>query len=343
MTGAAPSSSDPGFSVLWLQAGSCGGCTMSLLAAEDVGVVRALARFGIRLLWHPSLSEECGDQALAILDAAAAGRLAVDALCIEGAILTGPNGSGRFQILAGTGRPLAEWVRRIASHARYVVAVGSCAAYGGIPAGLGSVTEAVGLQFSDTERGGLLGEDFRARDGTAVINVAGCAPHPGWVIETLAALALEGADAARLDHFGRPRAFADHLAHHGCGRNEFYEFKASAAKAGDCGCLMENMGCKATQAPGDCNRRRWNGTGSCTDGGYACIACTSPGFQDPAAPFQQTPKVAGIPVGLPLDMPKAWFVALAALSKSATPHRVRANAQADHVLVPPARKPAKSS
>jgi len=36
-------------------------------------------------------------------------------------------------------------------------------------------------------------------------------------------------------------------------------------------------------------------------------------------------------------MPKAWFVALAALSKSATPRRVRTNATADHILVPPSR------
>ncbi|HSV30087.1 MAG TPA: HupU protein, partial [Candidatus Omnitrophota bacterium] len=117
-----------------------------------------------------------------------------------------------------------------------------------------------------------------------------------------------------------------------------YEFKASAARHSDRGCLMENLGCKATQAPGDCNTRRWNGHGSCTDAGYACIACTNPGFQDPGAPFLETPKVAGIPVGLPVDMPKAWFVALAALSKSATPQRVRTNAHADHVVVPPARK-----
>jgi ferredoxin hydrogenase small subunit len=38
-------------------------------------------------------------------------------------------------------------------------------------------------------------------------------------------------------------------------------------------------------------------------------------------------------------MPKAWFVALAALSKSATPRRVRENATADHPLVTPAIKP----
>jgi ferredoxin hydrogenase small subunit len=74
-------------------------------------------------------------------------------------------------------------------------------------------------------------------------------------------------------------------------------------------------------------------------GGYACISCTEPGFQSPGHPFHATPKIAGIPVGLPTDMPKAWFVALASLSKSATPTRVKRNATADHVVVPPvARK-----
>jgi ferredoxin hydrogenase small subunit len=34
-------------------------------------------------------------------------------------------------------------------------------------------------------------------------------------------------------------------------------------------------------------------------------------------------------------MPKAWFVALASLSKSATPKRVKHNATADHIVVAP--------
>jgi Ni,Fe-hydrogenase I small subunit len=70
-------------------------------------------------------------------------------------------------------------------------------------------------------------------------------------------------------------------------------------------------------------RGLWNGEGSCTRGGYACISCTEPGFQDPGHAFHRTPKLAGIPIGLPTDMPKAWFVALASLSKSATPRRVK--------------------
>jgi len=49
----------------------------------------------------------------------------------------------------------------------------------------------------------------------------------------------------------------------------------------------------------------------------------------------ETPKIAGIPTGLPIDMPKAWFVALAALSKSATPKRVRENSRSDHPLIAP--------
>lgn len=326
----------PAFSILWLQAGSCGGCTMSMLAADDTGLVRALERFGIHFLWHPSLSEATGAEAVRVLEDAAAGRVTVDALCVEGAALTGPDGSGRFQLMSGTGKPLTHWIKAIAAQARYVVAVGSCAAFGGVAAAEPDPTGAVGLQSGPA---GLLGADFRGRAGLPVINVAGCAPHPGWLVETLAELALSGHVA--LDSLGRPRAFADHLAHHGCGRNEFYEFKASAARPSDRGCLMENLGCKATQAPGDCNIRRWNGFGSCTDGGYACINCTSPGFQDPGAPFTETAKIAGIPVGLPVDMPKAWFVALAALSKSATPKRVRTNAHADHVIVPPARLPPK--
>ncbi len=57
----------------------------------------------------------------------------------------------------------------------------------------------------------------------------------------------------------------------------------------------------------------------------------------PPTAFLKTTQVAGIPVGLPLDMPKAWFVALAALSKSATPDRVRKNATSDRVTTDPQR------
>ncbi len=329
------STSTPGFNVLWLQSGGCGGCSMSLLSADTTDFHGQLRDAGIHLLWHPSLSLESGHELITMLEEIVAGRLRLDALCIEGALLRGPHGSGRFHVLAGTGIPMIHWVQQLAAQARHVVAVGSCAAWGGITAGGINPTDACGLQYEDDQPGGLLGSEFRSGSGLPVINIAGCPTHPSWVIDSLMALAAEAFGETDLDTLGRPRFYADQLVHHGCTRNEYYEYKASSEKPSDLGCMMENMGCKGTQVHADCNTRLWNGEGSCTRGGYACIACTEPGFQEPGHPFHQTPKFAGIPIGLPTDMPKAWFVALASLSKSATPRRVKLNAVADHLVVVP--------
>lgn len=329
---------DAKLNVLWLQSAGCGGCSISLLNAEAPDLHGALETAGARFLWHPSLSEETGAEVLAIFKRCLSGETRLDVLCVEGAMLRGPNGSGKFHLLSGSGEPMMHWVKQLAAVARYTLAIGSCAAFGGINISQGNPTGACGLQYERDLVGGLLGADYRSGAGMPVINVAGCPTHPNWVTETLTLLALGELPLDQLDSFNRPRHYADHLVHHGCPRNEYYEFKASADKSSDLGCLMENMGCKGTQAHADCNIRLWNGEGSCPRGGYACISCTEPGFEDPGHPFAQTPKFAGIPIGLPTDMPKAWFVALASLSKSATPKRVRENAHADHLVVPPAVK-----
>jgi ferredoxin hydrogenase small subunit len=327
-------SSNSSYTILWLQAASCGGCTAAALEAEP-RILTGGSSF-LELAGHPAISEACSDEFVNILNSVLTGERLVDGLLIEGAVLNGPNGSGAYQLAAGMNRPMNRLIEELAGKVRHVVAVGSCAAFGGVVAGSGSRLDAVGLQFAGGAPGGLLGAGWRSASGLPVVNIAGCAPHPGWIAESLLLLADGSLSSNDLDSYQRPRFFADHLAHHGCNRNEYYEYKASAQAASQQGCLMENLGCRATQAPGDCNRRRWNGTGSCTNAGYACIACTVPGFAESDEPFLETPKLAGIPVGLPVDMPKAWFVALAALSKSATPSRVKKNATESHVVVPPA-------
>ena len=325
--------------LLWLQASGCGGCTQSLLGADARrGVLAQLMDAGIEIVAHPALGEASGEEALATLEAVASGALAIDFLCVEGAMLRGPNGSGRFHLLSGTGVPLIEWVQRLAMHARHVIAIGSCTAFGGVNAAGDNVTEACGLQFDGSEASGLLGAGFRAAGGLPVINISGCPVHAEWVTDTLYALAMGAFTSADLDDFQRPRFYAEQLVHHGCPKNEFYEFKASAQKPSDLGCLMENMGCQGTQAHADCNTRPWYGIGSCVRGNFPCISCTEPGFEEPGHPFLETPKVAGIPIGLPTDMPKAWFVALAALSKSATPKRVRDSAVTDQPKMLSSRK-----
>ncbi|CCB63692.1 MULTISPECIES: HupU protein [unclassified Hyphomicrobium] len=321
--------------VLWLQSGGCGGCTMSMMCAEAPGLFPVLESFGLDFLWHPSLSEESGDEVQAVLSDVIAGRRPLDILCFEGSVLRGPNGSGRFHILAGTGRPMIEWLRELAPLAKYVVGVGSCAAYGGITAAGNNPADAVGLQFEGRNQGGALGADFRSRSGLPVINIAGCPTHPNWVTETLMLLSEDALSLSDLDPLRRPRFYSDHLVHHGCSRNEYYEYKASAEELSEIGCMMENLGCIGTQAHGDCNTRAWNGEGSCTRGGYPCINCTAPEFEEPGRVFTETPKIGGIPIGLPTDMPKAWFIALASLSKAATPKRVKLNAVADYIVAPP--------
>jgi len=322
--------------LLWLQSGGCGGCTMSLLNAESPDVLGCLDMAGINLLWHPSLSLETGQGVIDILHAIVEGKIQLDILCLEGSVIRGPNNTGKFHMLAGTGEAMMHWVERLSAKAEYVVAVGTCAAYGGITAAGGNPSDACGMQYDGEKKGGLLGAEFRSKtNNMPVVNIAGCPTHPNWVTDTLAEIAMGDFTEANMDSLGRPRSYADQLVHHGCTRNEFYEFKASAEKPSDLGCMMEHMGCVGTQAHADCNTRLWNGEGSCIRGGYACINCTAPGFEEPGHVFTQTPKVAGIPIGLPTDMPKAWFVALASLSKAATPERLKKNAVADHIEVAP--------
>ncbi len=323
--------------LLWLQSGGCGGCTLSLICAEAPDFLTALEAAGINILWHPTLSEQTGSGFIELLDAILSGDLKVDIFCLEGAVIQGPDGTGRFHMMSGHGQSMMQVIYSVARLSDYVVAIGSCAAYGGITAGGGNHVEATGLSFEERKPGGLLGVDFAARTGLQVVNISGCPVHPGWVTETLLQIASDELQPSDLDTWGRPKAIANSLVHHGCSRNEYYEFKASAENLCELGCMMEHLGCKGTQACADCNTRPWNGSGSCISGGYPCIACTEPGFEEPAHPFVETPKIAGIPVGLPMDMPKAWFVALASLSKAATPKRLKENAVADHIRLSPAQ------
>ncbi|SFJ08926.1 HupU protein [Celeribacter neptunius] len=324
--------------ILWLQSAGCGGCTMSLLCAESPSLIDLFHGAGLEFLWHPSLSEATGAEVRRLLDAIEAGEQQLDILCVEGAIARGPRGTGRYHMLAGTGRSMLDWVESLAPLARHVVAVGTCATYGGVTSAGDNPSDAAGLQYEGSHAGAVLPATFRDKAGLPVINISGCPVHPDWVTETLMLLAAGALGPEDLDQYARPRFFADNLVHHACTKNEFYEYKASAEELSQMGCMMEHLGCIGTQAVGDCNIRLWNGEGSCTRAGYPCINCTAPEFEEPGHGFTETPKFAGIPVGLPTDMPKAWFMALASLSKRATPRRVAENAVADRVIVPPSVK-----
>jgi hypothetical protein len=321
--------------VLWLQSGGCGGCTQSLLGAEP----RPCSRSCAMPASSSSGTRRCrksGDEALALLKAAPTGRLPFDILCVEGALLRGPNGSGRSTD-AGGQRPAADRLGRAGSPApavgvRHRLVHRLRRDHRPPPA----ITDACGLQFDGDEPGGLLGEDFRRRrPAGGQHRRLSDAPR---LDRRYAALAGAGrADGgATSTNAQRPRFYAEQLVHHGCSRNEYYEFKASAQKLSDLGCLMENLGCKGTQAHADCNVRTVERRRLLPARRLCLHRLHRARLRGARPPVQETPKIAGIPIGLPIDMPKAWFVALAALSKSATPKRVRDNSRSDHPLIAPA-------
>jgi hydrogenase small subunit len=110
-------------SILWLQGAGCGGDSQSFLGATAPTVADLVTEFGLEFAWHPTLTPELSADAQTILQACAAGEEPLDILVVEGAVSAGPHGEERYTRFAG--RPLADWVRDLADHAGWVVAVGS--------------------------------------------------------------------------------------------------------------------------------------------------------------------------------------------------------------------------
>ena len=152
--------------LLWLQGGACSGNTMSFFNAEEPSMCDLVTDFGIEILWHPSLGMALGDGLQSILANIIAGRQPLDVLVFEGTVILGPGGSGRMNMFAG--QPMKTWLQQLAPLARYVVAIGDCACWGGIPATPPNPTDSTGLQFHKTRAGGFLGRNFRGQAGLPV-------------------------------------------------------------------------------------------------------------------------------------------------------------------------------
>lgn len=301
--------------IVWMQTGACSGDTMSLLCADRPSLENLLRDYGLRLLWHPSLSAET--RFGPVLDAVLERREPLDILCIEGSLMTGPNGSGLYDTWKGTAK--IDIVRQLAGLARQVVAVGTCAAFGGVHAAPPNPTDCTGLQFDKSLPGGLLGPDWRGGDGLPVINIAGCPAHPNTITKVLAMLA-EGAPL-ELDELNRPAAFFSSVVHQGCTRNEYHEYDAEDAVFGGRGCMFFSLGCKGPLTLAPCNTDLWNGRNSKTRAGVPCFGCTSPEFPTDQDLFV-TPRIGAVPKILPLGVSRARYMAYKNLAKAAAPERV---------------------
>jgi hydrogenase small subunit len=307
--------------LIWLQGGACSGNTMSFLNAEEPSVCDLVTDFGINVLWHPSLGIELGEGLQKLLRSAASGEVPLDIFVFEGTVIRAPSGSGEWNRFAG--RPMMEWVRALAQAARYTIAIGDCASWGGIPATDPNPTESVGLQYLKRDHGGFLGKDYRSKAGLPVINIPGCPAHPDWITQILVSVATGSASEISLDDLQRPKTFFSSFTQTGCTRNMHFSYKVSATEFGQRkGCLFYDLGCRGPMTHSPCNRILWNRQSSKTRAGMPCLGCTEPEFPfsdlAPGTVFK-TQTLMGVPRTLPTGLDKVGYVKMMAVTKAAAP------------------------
>jgi hydrogenase small subunit len=190
-----------------------------------------------------------------------------------------------------TGQPITTnaWIDKLVPRAAAVLALGTCAAFGGVPAMRGNPTGAMGL-------GDYLGPGWRSRLGLPLLNVPGCPVQPDSITQVLMHLALVLAGnepLVELDPLGRPAWMVKRTVQEGCGRAGFAEQGEFATSLdADRGCLVK-LGCSGPVAKCNVPTRGWvAGIGGCPNVGGICIACTMPGFPDRFMPFMQASRLA---------------------------------------------------
>jgi len=302
--------------VYWLQCGGCGGDTWSLFNAESPNVVELFNALDINLLWHPSISIGDRFEQLKLNEAIISGQQQLDVLCIEGSILRGPGGTGRFD--ESHGKPKKDLVAALAKRAEYILAIGTCASFGGI--GTNTETEATGLQFTNWEEGGFLGKDFMTGSGLPVINLPGCPCHCDVVTGTLSALI--SSIKIELSEYNSPLEWYSMMVHQGCTRNEYHEYRVEDTQFGKKGCMFFHLGCHGPLVHGPCNKLLWNKRSSKTRVGVPCFGCTRPDFPQ-QHPFFFTRNIEGIPLELPEGISRAHYMAYKGMAAAAAPERLK--------------------
>lgn len=247
--------------ILWLQGQSCSGCSVSFLNTEDPGPLEVVTQL-ISLVFHPTVSATQGEQAVETIH-----KLIGEGqyyLVLEGSIPTGMPEACELG-----GRPLTDLLPDAIRNAEFVIAAGSCAAFGGIPAGEGNITGAAGVM----EYMRANGLQTRQR----LVNCPGCPVHPQSLVSTLAYLAGRGyppVDAELLT----PDMMYKHSVHDDCPRFHYWQKNVFAQHFGDDGCLFK-LGCLGPLSHTNCPQRQWNGgVNWCIRAGAPCIGCTSQEF-----------------------------------------------------------------
>jgi len=248
--------------IVWIQAQSCTGDSVSLLNSVDPDPVDLLTRF-ISLVAHQTIGAAQGQTFMDALDKAREQGEYI--LVIEGSI---PLDMPEACVIGDS--TVESLLVRLIPRAKAVVAVGTCAAFGGLPAAEGNQTGAGSVsQLMTRHQLPIQGR---------LINCPSCPTHPKCLIGTLAYVAAKGYPQVDPELL-TPTTFYGHSTHDECPRYHYYERKIFAKYLGDQhGCLFE-LGCLGPISYTECPHRQWNtGVNWCIRASAPCIGCSSPHF-----------------------------------------------------------------
>ena len=251
-------------SVIWLSFQECTGCTESLTRAHTT-TVESLIFDSISLDYHHTLQAASGHAAEAAREAAMEENFGNYLLVVDGSI---PLGNPGYSTIAGISN--LDMLIESAKGAAAIIAVGTCATYGGIPHANPNPTGAVSVNDIIKDK--------------PIINVPGCPPIPVVITGVLAHYLTFGS-IPELDHLGRPKVFYGQSIHDRCYRRPFYDkgqfaetFDDEGARKGWC---LYKLGCKGPTTYNACATTKWNnGTSFPIEAGHPCLGCSEPDFWD---------------------------------------------------------------
>jgi hydrogenase small subunit len=266
--------------VVWMEFGSCSGCTESL-AQVDYPDVATIVLDILSVNYSETLMAGAGWTALEALEETikAGGYL----LVCEGAVMTGWDGGA---LMIG-GKKATDDLAHAAENAEAVIAVGACAVDGGFVSQHPNPAGATGVQAFLNARG----------IDKPVINVPCCPMNPEWLVAVGVDYLLLGkvpelvkrrhADGTVLAY---PTFIASQTIHDNCPRRGHFENGEFVTEFGSeeeaMGYCLYKMGCKGPQTFALCPVTRWNRSASwCVESGAPCIGCASMDWVDNNSPF----------------------------------------------------------
>ncbi|MFY9906376.1 MAG: hydrogenase small subunit [Terriglobales bacterium] len=262
-------------SVIWLHFQDCTGCTETLLRTSAPDVAHLILDV-ISLDYHETLMAASGAQAEAALRSAVAENEGKFVLVVEGSIPM--KEEGNYMQLGST--PAVKVLRDIAAKSAAVIAIGSCASWGGVPSADPNPTGAVGVDSIITDK--------------PVVNLPGCPPNPYNLLGVVLEYVTMGKLPA-LDDQGRPKFAYERVIHENCPRRAHFDAGRFATAFGDEGhrkgwCLYK-LGCKGPVTHAACSTRHFNEIADCwpIGAGIPCLGCTEKGVVWKMGTFETVP------------------------------------------------------